>query len=287
MGDVKGRVMKNILSNLILGVFAVCLSQGAFALETITVAATQTPNGDLLNMIKPILAKQGYVLEIKNYTSYNDPGMRLVSNNNPNLDVNDKTYDANFFQHTPYLNQYNKYFDTDLVSVGKVFYVPYRIYANKLTESKLTKSHNINDITKGATVGIPDNEINGVRALKLLAAAKMITLNPNVAMPDVRDVVSNPHHLIIVKVDSVVLGQMIANNKLDFIVMNAQQAALENINSSSSFFVESQNNLYANILVSRKDNLNSPKVQALYDALTSAEAKHLIQTKFTGISPSF
>lgn len=261
--------------------------RGAFALETITVAATQTPNGDLLNMIKPILAKQGYVLEIKNYTSYNDPGMRLVSNNNPNLDVNDKTYDANFFQHTPYLNQYNKYFDTDLVSVGKVFYVPYRIYANKLTESKLTKSHNINDITKGATVGIPDNEINGVRALKLLAAAKMITLNPNVAMPDVRDVVSNPHHLIIVKVDSVVLGQMIANNKLDFIVMNAQQAALENINSSSSFFVESQNNLYANILVSRKDNLNSPKVQALYDALTSAEAKHLIQTKFTGISPSF
>ncbi|MBX9889647.1 MAG: hypothetical protein K2X94_00010 [Amoebophilaceae bacterium] len=279
--------MKKIFSNVILGAFAVCLSQVAVALETITVAATQTPNGDLLNMIKPILAKQGYVLEIKNYTSYNDPGVRLISSNNPNLDVENKTCDVNFFQHVPYLNEYNKSFDTDLVSVGKVFYIPYQIYPNKLTQSKLIKSHHVNDITENATVGIPDNEINGARALKLLAAAKLIMLKPNVTMPEIDDIVRNPHHIVITKIDSAVLGQMLENNKVDFVVMNSQQAKLERVDTANSFFIENQNSTYANILVSRKDNLNSPKVQALYDALTSDEAKHLIQTKFTGIAPSF
>ncbi len=92
--------MKSILTNVILAGFTICFSNTGVALETITVAATQNPNGDLLNMIRPILIKQGYELKIKNYLSYNDPGVRLISNKNPNIEVNNQTCDANFFQNT-------------------------------------------------------------------------------------------------------------------------------------------------------------------------------------------
>lgn len=287
--DMKDRVIKLTLAFLMIS-----LSSWVFALEIITVSATKYPNEELLNKIRPILAKQGYDLEIKSYASYNDPGVRLLMRvnpnrevKNPNKDVIDMTCDANFFQHKLYLDKYNKDFGTHLASVGEVFYVPYQIYPNKLTQSKFIETHNLKDIKKGATVGIPDSEINEARALKLLAAAKMISLDSNVLMPTTADITANPYNLIISKIDSVVLGQMIKNNKVDFIVMNSVQAGLEGVNTNKYFLVESQNSVYANVLVTRKDNVNNPKIQALFKALTSPEAKNFIQTKLIGVIPAF
>lgn len=271
----------------------VWFSGNAMAAETITVAATEYPNGEILKVVQPMLAKQGYNLVIKNYLSYSDPAIVfpngfLSQKQGPNMEVMLDKVDANFFEHIPYLNQFTVPFH-DLKVVKKVFYVPYAIYVNPISQGKVIKTHKLPDITNGASVGIPGTALNQGRALKLLAAASLITLNTNEENPTVNDILTNPYKLNIYPMDSNVLQKMLADKRLDMIVMNSGQATHQSgAYLSRAVYIESQNATYANVLVTRDGVVNSPKIKALASALTSPEVKQYIAKNYHGeVIPSF
>lgn len=252
--------------------------------EEIVVDATTFPNAEILEATKPILAKKGYELKINHYTSYNDPSIimprlnNLGSKNNPNTELVNKHCDANFFQHLPYLNQYNMVFKSDLVSAGGVFYVPFALYLNKTRTAIFKKTHDLSQALKGARIAIPDNSINETRAIKMLANNKILGFNQKNSTPGLDDVESNTYGVIIYKVDSAVMPQVL--NNADAVVMNVANAEISGIHLNQATLIESSPIEYANILVSRKDNVNSAKIKALNQALHSKEVQTFIQNKY-------
>ena len=169
-------MLKKALSAIAIATLALSAQAG----EVLKVGATAVPHAEILNHIKPALKAQGIDLEIKEFSDYVQP----------NAAVQDKQLDANFFQHKPYLDSYNKDRKTDLVEVpnGKVHIEPFGVYSHKIK--------NIKDLKDGSTVAIPNDPSNGGRALILLAKHGLITLkDPNSLTPTPLDIVKNPKKL--------------------------------------------------------------------------------------------
>lgn len=236
---------------------------------TLRVGASPVPHEEILNFVKDKLAKEGVNLEIVTFNDYVTP----------NLSLNDGSLDANFMQHQPYLDEFNKQRGTDLVSVGKVHLEPMSVYSNKIKDLK--------DLPDGATVAIPNDPTNGGRALLVLQSAGLIKLRdgaPITATPE--DIASNPKNLKFSELEPPQLPRSLSD--ADIAVINSNFALEAKLNPKDALFTESKNSPYANIIAVKKGNENNPAVQKLVKELNSQEVKDFINEKYKGaIVPAF
>ena len=237
---------------------------------TLKVGATAVPHAEILNDIKPALAKEGVDLQIIEFSDYVKP----------NLALNDKELDANFFQHEPYLDTFVSERKLALVSAGKVHIEPMGIY------SKTIK--NLQDIPNGAKIAIPNDPSNGGRALALLESAKLLKLKDGVGVKaTVGDITKNDKKLQIVEIEAALLPRSMDDTDLSVINSNfAMEAKLNPV--KDSLFTEPKESPYANIVAVRKGDENRPEIQKLMKALQSPEVKKFIEEKYKGaVVPAF
>lgn len=261
--------MNKYIAPVVLALLA-SLSLSTRAADKLTVAATPVPHAEILDFIKPELAKQGVDLEVKVFTDYVQP----------NVQVEEKRLDANFFQHQPYLDSFNKEKGSHLVSVALVHVEPFGIYSRKLKTLK--------DIKEGGSVAIPNDPTNGGRALLLLEKAGLIKLKDSKNLQStVKDVVSNPKRLKIRELEAATLPRVI--DQVDAAAINtnyALEAGL--VPTRDALAIEGSESAYANILVVRAGNENNPAVKKLVAALKTPAVKKFIEEKYKGaVVPAF
>ena len=253
---------------LCLGLLAGC---GAKADESvIRVAASPTPHAEILAVAKDILAEQGITLEIVEYTDYVQP----------NNVVDDGELDANYFQHTPYLNSFNADYGTELVSVALIHYEPFGIYAGKTAS--------LEELQDGAQVIIPNDGSNETRALLLLQQEGLITLKEGVdasSNATIHDIVENPLNLDIVEMEAAQLPNSLPD--VDIAVINGNYAIQAGLNAGTdALAIEDASGdaaqTYANILCVKAGNENNANIQALIEALQSEEVRSFIEETYEG-----
>ena len=256
---------------LLFTALAAALTAGfAQANEKLVVAATPIPHAEILELIKPTLAKEGVDLQIKVFTDYVQP----------NVQVAEKRLDANYFQTLPYLENFNKGKGTNLVTVVGVHVEPFGGYSKKIKK--------IEDLKDGATVAIPNEGSNSGRALLLLQKAGVITLkDPTNALATPKDIASNPKNLKFKELESALLPRVLDQVDLDLINTNyALEAGLNP--ATDALIIEDAKSPYVNFLVARPDNKDSDAIQKLAKALTSPEVKAFIEKKYNGaVVPAF
>ena len=253
----------------LIAAFAAVAAFSAHA-ETLTVAATPVPHAEILEFVKPALAKEGVDLKVKVFTDYIQP----------NVQVAEKRLDANFFQHQPYLDEFNKAKGTSLVAVTGVHLEPLGAYSNKIKDLK--------DLPSGANAVIPNDATNGGRALLLLAKAGLITLkDPTNILSTPKDIAQNPKDLKIRELEAATIPRVLTQVDLALINTNyALEAKLDP--SKDALVIEGNDSPYVNILVSRADNKDSAAMQKLAAALHSPEVKKFITEKYKGaVLPAF
>ncbi|MCD8213731.1 MAG: MetQ/NlpA family ABC transporter substrate-binding protein [Campylobacter sp.] len=255
-------------SKILLGALLAVSLNAADKAKTIVVGATPVPHAEILEAVKPILAKEGFTLEIKEFNDYTVP----------NLATEDGDLDANFFQHLPYLEEFNKNKGTHLVKTVGVHLEPMGVYSKKIK--------NINDIKDGSTVAIPNDPTNESRALDVLVSAGLIKLNNN-PLKTPLDIVDNPKNLKFSEIETAQLPRTL--DDVTIAVINTNYALNANLNPTRDALVlESKNSPYTNYVVVKAGNENSPKTKALDKAITSEEVKAFIGKKYGGaILPSF
>lgn len=248
---------KTLLALAALSVFAV-------QAEPLKVAATPVPHAEILEFLKPALAEQGVELDIKVFTDYVQP----------NVQVAEKRLDANFFQHQPYLDEFNKTKGTTLVSVAGVHIEPFGAYSSKIKQ--------LDDLEKGANVVIPNDATNGGRALLLLQTAGVITLKADAGITATpRDIADNPKNIKVRELEAATLPRVL--DQVDLALINTNYALEAGLNpSADALVIEGADSPYVNILVTREDNKNSEAVQKLVNALRSDAVKDFINEKYKG-----
>lgn len=253
----------------LIAAFAAVAAFSAHA-ETLTVAATPVPHAEILEFVKPALAKEGVDLKVKVFTDYIQP----------NVQVAEKRLDANFFQHQPYLDEFNKAKGTSLVAVTGVHLEPLGAYSSKLKDLK--------DLPGGANVVIPNDATNGGRALLLLAKAGVITLkDPTNILSTLKDIEQNPKDLKFRELEAATIPRVLTQVDLALINTNyALEAKLDP--SKDALVIEGNDSPYVNILVSRPDNKDSDAMKKLAAALHSPQVKQFITEKYKGaVLPAF
>lgn len=239
--------------------------------KVIKVGASSTPHGEILEQVKDALAKEGYTLEITIYDDY------VL----PNKALSDGDIDANYFQHTPYLNSYNASNGTDLVSAALIHYEPFGIYGNGVTD--------LTALAAGATIIIPADDSNETRALLLLQQEGLIALPADasaikgVATLDIVD--NGGYDIQAVQADTV--PSLLANSNAGTIaVINGNYALQAGLNIADALAVENATGdaaqTYANIIAVRKGEENSAKTQALIKALLTDAVKEYIAASYNG-----
>lgn len=269
----------NLVKKIILSLGLTSCTFGVFANEIITIGASPVPHAEMLKFVKPALAKQGYDLKITEFSDYITP----------NLAVTQKQLDANFFQHQPYLTQYNQDHKTNLVALVKVHLEPMGVYANKTSEAKFVQSKKANDILKGSKIGVPNDPTNEGRALNILQANGVIKIKAGVVYPTKKDIIGNPYNIQIIELDPAMLPRSLAGKQIDLAVINSNFAMLANLKPTrDAVILEAKGSPFANIVVVRPDELNQPKMKALAKALTSPEMKKFIEQQYNGaVIPAF
>ena len=253
----------------LLAVVAAVAAFSAHA-ETLTVAATPVPHAEILNFVKPQLAKEGVELKVKEFTDYIQP----------NVQVAEKRLDANFFQHQPYLDEFNKAKGTHLVSVAGVHIEPLGVYSTKVKE--------LDKLPSGAAVVIPNDATNGGRALLLLDKAGVIKLKDNTnILSTIKDIAENPKNLKIRELEAATLPRVLT--QVDLALINTNYALEAKLNpEKDALVIEGSDSPYVNFLVARPDNKDSDAIQKLAKALTSPEVKTFIEKKYSGaVLPAF
>ena len=238
--------------------------------ETVTlkVAASPTPHAEILEQVKPILAEQGIDLVITEYGDY------IV----PNTAVDEGDEDANYFQHTPYLEQFNAENGTDLVSVGKIHYEPMGIYAGKTAP--------LEELPDGATIAVPNDATNEARALQLLAAQGLIEIDPEAGLNATpNDITSNPKNLQFKELEAAMLPQ--TASEVDLSVINSNFAMEGGMNPATDSLASEDADseaaqTFANIIAVKEGHENDPAIQALVKALQSDKVKEYIEKTYSG-----
>ena len=266
--------MKKIIAIVLALTLALSLAAcGAKADDkTITIAASPTPHAEILKVVAEVLAKDGWTLQITEYSDY------VV----PNNVVEDGEMDANYFQHIPYLDTFNAENGTHLVSVLAIHCEPFGIYPG-------TKSA-IADLADGDQIAIPNDGSNRARALLLLEAQGLIKMTAGVGMQaTVLDIIENPLNLEIVEMEAAQIANVRDSVALALINGNyAMQAGLfVGVDAIAAEDAEIAKN-YENILVVKEGNENSEKIQALIKAFTSDTVKDYINSTYPGsVVPCF
>ncbi len=251
---------------LTLGLFSGCHSGSDE--KTIVVAASPTPHADILRVVKEELAKDGWKLEIK---VFNDYVM-------PNHAVEDGEADANYFQHEPYLQTFNKEKGTHLRKVAAIHYEPFGIYAG--TKSELSQ------LADGDTISIPNDGSNRGRALLLLQEQGLIQLKEGAGQEaTVLDIAENPKNLKIVEMEAAQLPKTL--DSVAFAVINGNYALGAGLNAAEDALVSEDATsvsatTYANILVVKEGNEETEKTKALVAALKSQAVKEYIEKNYHG-----
>lgn len=257
--------MKKIVFSLVLSFLVANFVNAA---EKIVVGATPVPHAEILEVIKPELEKEGYDLDIKIFNDY------VI----PNIATDGGELDANFFQHLPYLKEFNKNKGTKLINTASVHIEPMGVYSKKIK--------NLKDLKKGAKVSIPNDPTNESRALDVLATAGLIKLN-NAELKTPLDVIQNPKNLKFVEIEAASLPRTL--DDVDISVINTNFALNINLNpKNDALALESKDSPYANIIVVSEKNRDSKKTKALNKAIQSEAVKKFIDEKYKGaILPAF
>ena len=234
---------------------------------TIKVAASATPHAEILAAAKPILAEQGWDLEVTEFDDY------VL----PNEVVESGEMDANYFQHTPYLNNFNKENGTDLAAAFDMHYEPFGIYAGKTAS--------IEELADGASVAIPNDGSNETRALLLLQDAGLIKLKDGPGLTATRrDIAENPKKLKIEEIEAAQLVRALPD--VDLAIINGNYAILGGLKVADALSAEKADSIaattYANILAVRAGDENRPELKALIDALKSDQVKEFMTKKYEG-----
>ena len=277
--------MKKILTILAAAMFAVgalagCGSDNASSDKSsssssgekvvLKVGATAVPHAEILEQIKPELAKENIDLQIVEFNDYVQP----------NLTLNDGELDANFFQHKPYLDEFVSEHSVKLTSAGGVHIEPMGIYSHKVKA--------VDELPENATIAIPNDPTNGGRALLLLAKAGVITLKDNNDIKaTVQSIVENPKNIQFQEVDAAQLPRVL--DDVDAAVINtnyAMQAGF--VPEKDALMIEDSTSPYVNIVAVREGYENRPEIQALMKALRSDTVKKFIEEKYKGaVVPAF
>ena len=230
--------------------------------KVIKVAASPTPHAIILNeAVAPLVEKAGYTLEVVEFTDY------VL----PNTATEDGEVDANYFQHIPYLNQFNEENGTHLVNVASVHIEPMSVYAGKTAS--------FDALADGATVAVPNDTTNEARALLLLQKAGLIELNdPNDLTATPKDIKSNPKNLQFKEVEAATVPTILPD--VDIAVINTNYAIGANLSKDLILITEADESPYANVLVVKEGNEDSEKTKVLIEAITSQEVKDYIEKNF-------
>lgn len=239
--------------------------------KTIVVGASSTPHAEILEQVKDTLAAEGYTLDIVVYDDYVLPNQALA----------DGSLDANYFQHSPYLNSYNAANNTNLVAAALIHYEPFGLYGNGVAS--------VADIADDATILIPADDSNETRALLLLAQEGLITLPDDasaakgVTTLDIVD--AKGHDVRAIQADTVP-SQLANSNPGTVAVINGNYALQAGLKVSDALATENADGdaaqTYANVVAVRSGDENSPKIQALIKALQSDAVKQYITETYNG-----
>ena len=231
--------------------------------KVITVAASPTPHAEILNeAVKPVLEKEGWTLEVKEFTDY------VL----PNTATEDGEVDANYFQHTPYLNDFNEQNGTHLVAVADVHVEPMKVFAGKTAS--------LDALADGAKVAVPNDTTNEARALLLLAAEGLIELDdPTNPVATTKNITANKLNLEFVEVEAATVPTVLAD--VDIAVINGNYAMGAELSDDLVLATESAtNNPYVNVVVVKEGNEDSEKTKALVAAFASQECKDYVAKNF-------
>mgnify|MGYP002567758524 CR=1 FL=1 len=264
--------MKKLVAAVLTGVLvAGTLSTGVYAKDddkTITVAASATPHAEILEEAKPLLEKEGYELEVTVFDDY----VR------PNEVVESGEFDANYFQHIPYLDQFNEEKGTHLVNAGGIHYEPFGIYPG-------TKD-SLDDLEDGDSIAVPNDTTNEARALLLLQDNGIITLKDGAGLnATVKDIAENPHNVEIVELEAAQVPRTLP--EVSFGVLNGNYAMEAGLTvADDALLFESADSeaaaTYVNVIAVKEGNENLPKIKALVDTLKSDEIKQFINDNYNG-----
>lgn len=237
-------------------------------LKKITVAATAVPHAEILEQVKEDLKAEGYELEIVVFSDYVQP----------NLVVEAGDIDANFFQHKPYLDDFNKENKTNIVPVAVVHYEPLGIYPGK--------SNDLSNIPDGASIAVPNDTTNEARALLLLEANGLIKVKEGAGLSATKkDIVENPHNIEIVELEAAQVTRVAGET--DFVVLNGNYALDAGFNVATDALAKEEQDseaaqVYANILCVKAGNEEKEEIKALIDALKSDKIKSYIAETYQG-----
>ena len=270
-----------LIATLALGVLAGCgggseepSSEASAAAEStasddkvITIGASPSPHAEILNHFKDAFAEEGYTLEVVEFTDYVQP--------NKALDAGD--LDANYFQHEPYLLNFNDENGTKLESAGAIHYEPMGIFSDSLTD--------LDAIEDGAKVAVPNDATNEARALLLLQENGLITLKEGVDITATKlDIEENPKNLEIVELEAAQIPRSLQD--VSIAVVNGNYALDAGLVLDDALVIEAADSLaaqtYANIIAVREGETDSAKTQAIIKVLTSEDAKAYIEDSFEG-----
>ena len=258
--------MKKLAAALLCAVLTAPSLAGAETVK-IKVGASPTPHAELLKVANEVLKPQGYEIQIVEYADYVQPNMALDG----------KELDANYFQHKPYLDDFNAQKGTKLGSMGPVHYEPFGIYAGR------TKS--LKDLKDGALVAVPNDATNEGRALLLLQDEGLIKLKKDAGLAATRrDIVENPKKLRIEEIEAAQLVRALPD--VDIAIINGNYAILGGLKVADALAVEAADSVaaatYANILAVRAGDEKRPELRALYEVLISPEMAAFMKKKYAG-----
>ena len=242
-------------------------------LTEIVVGASPAPHAEILAAAEPVLNEAGYTLKIVEYTDYVQPNLALEAGE----------LDANYFQHGPYLEQFNEEQGTDLVSAGTIHYEPFGIYAGKTAS--------LEELADGATVAVPNDTTNEARALLLLEAQGLLKLKEGAGLDATRnDIEENPKNLEILEVEAAQIPLSLQD--VDIAVINGNYAIDAGLKVSDALAVEASDSeaavTYGNVVAVRNGDENSDKTKALVEALKSDTVKEFIDETYAGaVVPMF
>ena len=236
-------------------------------LKELTVGASPAPHAEILEAAREELAKKGYDLKIVEYTDYVQPNLAL--------DAGD--LDANYFQHLPYLEQFNEERGTKLVSAGKIHYEPFGIYAGKTAT--------LDALADGAKVAVPNDATNEARALLLLEAQGLLKLADGAGLKATKtDIVENPKNLDILEVEAAQVPRSLPD--VDIAVINGNYAIEAGLKVSDALAVEASDSeaatTYGNVVAVQEGKEEDEKTKALMEALTSDAVKEYIEQTYEG-----
>ena len=263
------KLLALVLALVFVFSFAACSSTND---KTIKVGATPAPHAEILEVAKDILARDGYTLEIVEFTDY------VL----PNEALNSGDIDANFFQHQPYLTNYNENNGTDLVSAGLIHYEPLGVYPGKL--------QTLDQIANGATIAVPNDGSNEARALYLLQDLGYLTVDATKGFEvTVLDIVDNPLGLVITEVAAEQIPQLLPD--FDFGIINGNYAIGAGIDDQILAAEDKESDAavtYANLIAVKAGHEKDEKILALVKAVQSEEVRTFIEESYgVAVVPMF